>query len=384
MSLKRALFIGQYPNPVAVYKNIFFQNLIFAIADMGIECHVISPISVMKYHLRSRKIPAYTNHITKNGNSVNVYYPKILSASSKKVICFNTALISEKLFEQGAFKKAKKLKFDFVYGHFFLYGGLAAIKIGRAFGIPSFVAYGECDYDSQIRNTYGNLKVSNIRGLYGIISVSKKNTNELKETELFSDIPIFTCPNAIDFSKFSVLDKQECREKLKMPQEKFIVGFVGGFIERKGDKRVLAACNQLDDVYMAFAGTGKQPPVGDKVVFCRALPHDDICIFLNAVDIFVLPTTNEGCCNAIIEAMACGLPIVSSNLSFNDDILDERNSIRIDSNDINQIAGAIRYLKENPQVRERMSRASLEKAKNLNIRKRAKKIIEFIRENGEL
>ena len=97
----------------------------------------------------------------------------------------------------------------------------------------------------------------------------------------------------------------------------------------------------------------------------------------------MLPTLAEGCCNAIIEAMACGLPIISSDLQFNDDILNEKNSIRIDSNNIDQIADAIRYLKDNPKVRETMSAASLEKAKELDIKNRAKKIIQFIRENGD-
>lgn len=380
MKIKRALFVGWYPNPIDEYRNIFFQNLIFAIADTGIECHVISPVSIMKYCCKVKEIPHYINHTTREGNIVNVYYPRVLSASSKQILDFNTELISERLFEQGALSAAKRLKldFDFVYGHFFLYGGLAAIKIGRMLGKPSFIAYGECDCISQLLNTYGSLKASDIKGLYGIISVSKKNTEELVEMGIFSDIPILTCPNAIDTDKFGPLDKKKCRRKLGMPQERFIVGFVGGFIDRKGDKRLLAACNKLNDIYVAFAGTGTQPPRGDKVVFCKALPHDEICIFLNAVDVFVLPTTNEGCCNAIIEAMACGLPVISSDLPFNDGILNDDNSIRIDPMNVEQIGDAIVRLYYNPGLRESMSQASLKIAKGFDIKQRAVNILEFV------
>ena len=54
---KRALFVGMYPNEVNKYRNVFFQNLIFAIADLGIDCTVISPVSITKYLNRVKEIP---------------------------------------------------------------------------------------------------------------------------------------------------------------------------------------------------------------------------------------------------------------------------------------------------------------------------------------
>ena len=101
---------------------------------------------------------------------------------------------------------------------------------------------------------------------------------------------------------------------------------------------------------------------------------------LSAADVFVLPTLSEGCCNAIIEAMACGLPIISSNLPFNDDILWDDNSIRIDPMNIDDIRNAISLLKEDQQMRENFSKASLKHAASLNIEKRAKNILEFMSE----
>ena len=381
-----ALFVGMYPNVVSPYRNVFFQNLIFAMADMGVDCTVISPVPVTKYGMNVRSIDYMTTHGTPKGAKVTVYYPWYVSASSKQIGSFNTEKLSEKWFEDSIMKAVKKLgkKFDFVYGHFFLYGGLAAIRVGKYLGIPSFLAYGECDFETQVRQTYGFPKREQLDGLTGIVSVSTKNTNELNELGIVKGVPIITAPNSTDLSLFYKKDKRECREELGMPQDMFIVGFVGGFIERKGDKRLLEAVNQINGAYAAFAGRGDNPPTGEKVVFCKALEHEVVSDFLNAIDVFCLPTLSEGACNAIVEAMACGAPIISSDLPFNDDALDESNSIRIDPTSVQDIKRAIEDLMNSPEKRKELSERSLEKAQEFEIGQRANRILNFIKECGKL
>lgn len=379
--IRSALFVGMYPNEINKYRNVFFQNLIFAIADKGVKCTVISPVSVTKYRRRVKEIPQKTIHRTSKGNDVIVYYPRYISASSKQIGRFNTEVLSERFFEYAAIKVVKKLKsnFDFVYGHFVLYGGLAAIKIGNMLNIPSFFAYGECDFKTEVGNTYGIPKEKEITGLTGIISVSKKNTRELKKLGFVNNIPIITVPNSTDLSLFYKMNKMDCREKLGIPNDKYVIGFVGGFIERKGDKRLLEAVSQIDDTYVAFAGRGEDKPSGERVVFCDAMEHEQVPILLNAVDVFALPTLAEGSCNAIVEAMACGLPIVSSNLPFNDDILDDKNSIRINPMSVDEIRDAVIRLKDSDK-RKKMGNNAWHTAQGLSIEARAEKILMFIDE----
>ena len=187
-------------------------------------------------------------------------------------------------------------------------------------------------------------------------------------------------PNSVDTSLFFMRDKAQCRQELGLPLDKFIVGFVGGFIDRKGDKRLLEAVNSLDGVYAAFAGRGDNPPSGEKVLFCKALEHEQVPVFLNAVDVFCLPTQNEGSCNAIVEAASCGLPIVSSDLPFNDDLLTNENSIRIDPNSVKDIRSAIERLYNDAVLRGTLSKSVIEDAKAFNIDTRCQRILGFIEE----
>ena len=92
-----------------------------------------------------------------------------------------------------------------------------------------------------------------------------------------------------------------------------------------------------------------------------------------------MPTLAEGCCNAIVEAMSCGLPVISSNLPFNWDVLDENNSILVDPKNVDAIADAIIKLRDDKNLREQMAASSLKKASALTIDQRASDIIHFIK-----
>lgn len=375
----RILFVGSYPNAVEPYMSVFFKALIDEMADMGVECHVISPVSVIKYQNRVFSIPEKTDEYTKKGSKITVYHPRIISYSAKKIGKWNTMYLTQKSAEQAVLKTVKKLgiAFDCVYGHFFLGGGLTAACVARTFHIPAFIAYGECDFQTEVSSKY-TIHAKEMQGVRGIITVSSKNQNDLAGRDFAKGIPTLLSINSIDQNSFFVKDKTECRQKLGIPQNDFVVGFVGYFIERKGSSRLLEACRGLSGVSLAFAGKGKEIPVGENVVFCQSLPHEDVCTFLNAVDVFCLPTRNEGCSNAIVEAMACGKVIVSSDLPFNWDILSKDNSLLINPDSISEIKAAVIKLRDDPQLCEKLAAQALKDAENLSITNRARKILRFI------
>lgn len=378
--VEKIVFFGNYPNNVDVNLSIFFRNLIYAFADLGIECTVVDPVSITKYRKKVFSIPVERIEQTKNGHEVKVYSPKYVSFSSKVIGKIDTHVWSVKAYRRAALKQLtkRKIEFDVTYGHFINIGGVSACRAGRKYCKPSFVANGESDLKKSTYHYGSPYDIDDFKYCTGVISVSGKNKSELVNLGLIPESRIRVFPNAVDDSLFHKMDKAECRKKLKFRQDEIIACFVGGFSDRKGDKRVIKAAENIPNLKLAFAGQGKSKPTGKNVIFADSVPHDELPVLLNACDFFVLPTLNEGCCNAIIEALACGLPIVSSNLSFNDEILNDENSIKVDPNSIEEIESAMKKLFYNKELRETMSQAALNHAKNMTITERAKKILLFM------
>ena len=166
----------------------------------------------------------------------------------------------------------------------------------------------------------------------------------------------------------------------------FVIAFVGGFIPRKGPDKLAKAISEINDSSIKVFFIGKEFPGYPfnfdcpGVLIKGSVDHKKLTIYLGAADIFVLPTQNEGCSNAIVEALSMGLPVISSIGAFNDDILDESNSIRVDPNDVESIKAAILILKGNPGQLETMRLYSISKHDSYSVRGRAKRIISFIRD----
>ena len=131
-------------------------------------------------------------------------------------------------------------------------------------------------------------------------------------------------------------------------------------------------------IYSIFIGEGAQDPDCKNILFKGVLPHDRIREYLNASDVYVLPTLAEGCCNAIIEAMACGLPIISSDRPFNKDIIDAACAIEIDPTDVDSIESAVMTLYNDPELRAKLAAGAFQKAQNMKIENRAVRILDFM------
>lgn len=349
----------------------FVKNLCEEFTRVGCEVIVLSPQSVTSLLLHHKQKRPLTRIDEFEGRQIKIFQPRYLSVPFRFHNINNalTRLCLKLFFRQ------HKLSVDLIYGHFWS-SAYAVLPFAKKHHLPLFVATGESSIKELFSTKYG---LNDLREyIRGVVCVSSKNKEECIQLGLTSADKCEVFPNAVNSALFHKRDREECRRQLGLPQDAFIVAFVGWFIERKGAQRVAAAISQVKGVKSIFIGKGEQEPKCDGILFKGALSHKEVPFYLGAADVFVLPTLHEGCCNAVVEAMACGLPVISSNLPFNWDVLDNTNSIMVDPNNVDEIASAIGELKDNSEKRLELAEGALKKAESLTIDKRAKAILDFM------
>lgn len=367
---------------------VFVRNLIIALTKLDVVCTVITP-QIFK---GKKSIPYYQEEITENGSLISIYSPYYLHFTSYPL----TLKYSMQSHTNSVIKtiEREKISFDAIYGHFIYQCGLTAAKIGKMYHVPSFLGAGESDkllpHSTRNRSAYvTGMKQCGWKEILatvsGVISVSEWTKKLLIDGGFITNenlIGVF--PNGVDTSVFTTCDKMLRRKQLNIDPKCFLLVYVGAFNENKGYKRVceaikLDSLNSINSVFIGRQDDGI--PDCQSIVFCGRCNNERVAQYLQAADCFVLPTRSEGCCNAILEALSCGLPVISSDRPFNDGILDETNSIRINPDDITEIYDAIITLKNDEERRNKLSIGAKQSASRFDISLRAKRVLEFMNEH---
>lgn len=145
--------------------------------------------------------------------------------------------------------------------------------------------------------------------------------------------------NGVDVLKFHPLPVQESRKDLGLPADARVIITVGGLVERKGFHRVIEVMPALMKTfpelhYLVVGGPGaegdwsgrlqeqvKNLGLVDRVHFLGTYTPERLKSVLSAADVFVLSTRNEGWANVILEAMACGLPVIATDVGGNREVV---------------------------------------------------------------
>lgn len=354
---------------------VFVEQLCKEFANQGHDITVIAPQSVTKCLFRG--IPFSKKRsivITEKDASFVLYRPYWISLGNTL-----TWLVRDSFSKSvNSILHSSHKKFDVIYGHFWAQA-IAALPFAKENNIPLFAVAGEGEL-----NTHKNMTVEQIaevrNTVRGCVCVATKSKKESIAAGFATEEMCQVFPNAINPDLFYQRDKQAMRDKLGFDQDDFIVAFVGQWNSRKGVSRLSEALNSLDNpnIKAFFLGKGAEVPTYKNVIYQGTVNHDLLPEYLSAADIFVLPTNNEGCSNAVIEAMACGLPVISSDMEFNLDVLNEANSILVDPYDIIAIAAAIQKIYEDSELHKELQKGALRTAAGLTIDKRAAKILSFI------
>lgn len=373
------ILANKYPNPVEPNICVFIQQLVWEFADLGYSCSVIAPLAV-NLNLKYKEIEEVSYEKTENNNKIVVYRPKYLSLGQGDGLAQKLRVsITTALYEAAAIRVIKKYKipFDTVYSHFLCPSGVVASRLGKKYHVPAFMAHGEALYAGDEK--YGNKRLAKeLTGLKGVIAVSSQNRDYVVDAGIVKSDIVGVFPNGYRKERFYPRNKTESRKKFNFPENAFIVGMVGSFDERKGVLRLQEAVDQISNAYFACAGKGEQNPSSEKCLWAKPVNNDELPYFYSALDAFVLPTQNEGCCNAIVEAIACGCPIISSNRTFNADICDCTNSLLVNPDNVDEIRNAILRIKEDSIFRQSLEEGSLRKSKELTLNERARRILTFM------
>ena len=347
MKLSNVLYITpNYPLPGFPERGAFVDNLLREFLEAGVYSSVICPTSIaekMRYYFAKR----YELSLAAD----RIYRPYYLSYSNLKIGPLNTGNFSRASFSKACSRPHLHGTFDVAIGKFLLSGGLAAVRISKKLGIPAFADIGESRSLLSFNKEEKKAARETLDDLSGMYCVSSRLADEL--VILGADpSKIMIVPNMADQSRFYPMDKYTCRSHLGLDPDDKIVIFVGHFIERKGSMRVLQALKKLPEEYkVIFLGRGAQKPSGERVVYAGSVPNSDLPKWLNAADIFCLPTLSEGHCNAIEEAKACGLPVVSSHITSVIEQLQGYTAITVDPQSIADIGNAIYEFGANPRPR---------------------------------
>lgn len=165
-----------------------------------------------------------------------------------------------------------------------------------------------------------------------IVAVSEDLKTKMTRDWRISESKIRVVPNGVNKNKFYKISKKEAREKLSLKTNKKICVCVARLSEEKSlDTLIHAISLAKANLSLFIVGAGSLENelkklidalhVEDRVLLIGAVPHDQIVFWLNAADFFCLSSSREGTPVVIHEALACGVPVVSTNVGGIPDII---------------------------------------------------------------
>lgn len=175
----------------------------------------------------------------------------------------------------------------------------------------------------------------------------------------------------VDFSRFEdvSVDKTEKRKELNIPQDAFLLISVGELSKRKNHEVILNAMAQIDDdrIHYLLVGNGpltehlkdivKEKKLSDRVHFAGY--RKDIAQLYKTADVCCFPSLHEGLPVALMEAMACGTPVVCSKIRGNVDLIKEDAGFLIEPFDSEGFADALRKMIDNEALLKDFSAKNL-------------------------
>jgi len=231
---------------------------------------------------------------------------------------------------------------DVLDAHFVWPDGVGVGLLAKKLGIPYVVTLRGKIYECLKVPSQTRQCAAALQNAAAVISVSSKMAEEALTLGVAPE-RLHVITNGVDQERFSPKDKKECRRLLGLPEEGRLLVTVSHLGHRKGHHEVLHALSHLPkDVKLVIVGgdaQGGTPEklqevaqsvgVADRLILPGRQPYEKIPFYYNAANASVLASYREGCPNAVLESLACGTPVVATDVGAVPDILPVPNAGRI-------------------------------------------------------
>ncbi len=257
--------------------------------------------------------------------------------------------------------RVRRFKPDVVLAYWVYPDGYAGIRTARALGVPCVI--GALGSDIHVRSGV-NVKMTQrvIDEMDAMITVSEA-MRQYSIREFRADASkVHTIVNGFNTKVFRPMDPAAVRAKWGVkPDEKLIV-YVGRFVEAKGMRELVSAFQTLaaadpkvtlamvgdgvmrDELMALLASTGLR----DRLHLPGGQPPEQVAEWVNAGDVCTLPSWSEGYPNSVVEGVACGRPVVASDVGGTREILNADNGILVPRKDPKRLAEALREALDRP------------------------------------
>ena len=310
-----------FPNPVQPSHGIFVETRLRKLLASGqVRAHVIAPIPWLPGFLRYgsygplHRVP---QHVERNGLEIEhpryLVVPKVGMRLTPHTLYRAMRKSLRQLLDTGR-------RFDLIDAHYFYPDGVAAVWLAKEFGLPVTVTSRGTDI-SLIPQFPGPRRMicAAANEADGLITVCQALKDGLVELGV-DPAKVTVLRNGVDLELFRPMDRQTARKELGLGRR--TLASVGHLVERKGHHHVIEALKDLPDTDLLIAGDGEERArlihlaetigVADRVRFLGVLNQRHLCQVYSAVDALVLASSREGWANVLLEAMACGTPVVAS------------------------------------------------------------------------
>jgi glycosyltransferase involved in cell wall biosynthesis len=252
-------------------------------------------------------------------------------------------------------------EFDVIDAHYFYPDGVAAAFLARRFRIPLVITARGSDVNvlPQYRVARRLIQWA-AHEAHAIVTVSAALRDRLTELGVDED-KVCVLRNGVDTDLFHPVEQTAARAVLGLGHEKVLVS-VGNLVPEKGHDLAIDAIARIPDASLLVVGDGPQQRslqtraerlrVSNRVRFLPARPQAELVTVYSAADALILASSREGWPNVLLESMACGTPVVATDVGgVREIVCDSAAGIVARGREADAIAAALRQLLERPPVR---------------------------------